>query len=254
LMGGTCADVLMFPSHSGDMQCPRPLSILWEVTARHIERAVRHDDVARQIIVQDLKAALDLWMCSSWQDLVEEESLRTWEETRHNIFLRLAKRGRLCRMRAPDLPEQVFGKPSEEISLMTATRQARREVHLWREMSGDWQQQVDQPNWDLTPGQWWTLGGAQKWMSSRARVFWHQGMRDVHKLAREVIPLTSRPLLSRHLFFTVENMVNSQETSFVQSDEQRSGKQEVRVLAPRLKRTSERERSELQSLLDLTDW
>ena len=78
-------------------------------------------------------------------------------------------------------------------------------------------------------------------------------MRDVRRLAREAIPLTSRPSLSRHLLFTEENMVNSQETSFLQSDEQRSGKQEVRVLAPRLKKTSERERAELQSLLDLTD-
>jgi hypothetical protein len=50
-MGGTCADVLMLPSHSGGMQIPRLLSILWEATARHIERAVRHDNVARQIIV-----------------------------------------------------------------------------------------------------------------------------------------------------------------------------------------------------------
>jgi hypothetical protein len=90
-------------------------------------------------------------------------------------------------------------------------------------------------------------------MSSTARVFWDQGMRDVHRLAREAIPLTSRPSLSRHLSFTEENMVNSQETSFIQSDEQRSGKQEVRVLAPRLKKTSERKRAELQSLLDLTD-
>jgi hypothetical protein len=127
----------MFPSHSGGMQCPRSLSILWESTTRHIERAVRHDDVARQIIVQELKAALDLWMCSSWQDLVEEDVLRSWEETRHNIFLRLSESGSLCRMRVSDLPEQVFGKPSEEISLMAATRQARRSVHRWREMSGD---------------------------------------------------------------------------------------------------------------------
>ncbi len=94
-------------------------------------------------------------------------------------------------------------------------------------MSGDWQQQVDQPSWDLTPGQWRTLGGAQKWMSGRARAFWDQGMRDVSRLTRESIPLTSRPSLSLHLLFTEENMVNSQETSFVQSDEQRSGKQEV---------------------------
>ena len=62
------------------MQCPRPLSILWEATARHVERAVRHDYVMRQIIVQELKAALDLWMCSSWEDLVEEAALRSWEE------------------------------------------------------------------------------------------------------------------------------------------------------------------------------
>jgi hypothetical protein len=79
-------------------------------------------------------------------------------------------------------------------------------------------------------------------------------MRDVRRLAREAIPLTSRPSLSRHLLFTKENMVKSQEASFVQSDEQRSEKQEVRVLAPRLKKPSERKRAELQSLLDLTDW
>ena len=148
-------------------------------------------------------------MYSSWQDLVEEETLRSWEEARHNIFLRLAKSGSLCRMRAPDLTEQVFGKPSEEISLLDAVRQARRAAHRWREMSGDWQQQVHQPSWDLTPGQWRTLGGAQKWMSSRARVFWDQGIRDVLRLAREAIPLTSRPSLSHHLLFTEENMVNS---------------------------------------------
>ncbi len=93
LMGGTCADVLMFPSHSGVMQYPRPLSILWETTTRHIERVVCHDDVPRQIIVQELKSTLDLWMCSNWQDLVEEEVLRSWEESRHNIFPRLTKRG-----------------------------------------------------------------------------------------------------------------------------------------------------------------
>ena len=138
LMCGTCVDVLMFPSHSGDMQCPRSLSILWEATARHIERDVRHEDVMTQIIVKELKAALDLWMCSSWEDLVEGVTLRSWEEARHNIFLRLAKRGSLCRMRSPDLSEQVFGKPSEGISLMTATKQCRKTAYRWREMSGDW--------------------------------------------------------------------------------------------------------------------
>ena len=136
---------------------------------------------------------------------------------------------------------------------MAATRQARRAAHRWREMSGDWQQKANQPSWDLTP-EWRTLVGAQKWMSSRARVFWEQGVRDVRKLAREAIPLASRPSLPFHLLFTEENMVDLQETAFSKTEEQRSGKQDVRVLAPRLKKPSERERAELQSLLDLTDW
>jgi hypothetical protein len=69
-------------------------------------------------------------------------------------------------------------------------------------------------------------------------------MRDGRRVARESIPLASRPSLSRHLLFTEENMVDSQETTFVQSDEQRSGKQEVRVPAARLKKPSKREREQ----------
>jgi hypothetical protein len=91
-MKGTCADVLLFPSHAGDMQYPRSMAILWEATSRHIERTIRHDDVTRQIVLKELQSALDDWMCLTWQDLVEEADLRSWEEARHNIFLRMAKR------------------------------------------------------------------------------------------------------------------------------------------------------------------
>jgi hypothetical protein len=89
LMKGTCADIFMFLSHAGGMQYPRPMAILWEATSRHIERAVRHDDVARQIIRKELESALDLWTCTSWQDLVDEAALRSWQEARENMFLRL---------------------------------------------------------------------------------------------------------------------------------------------------------------------
>ena len=81
-MRGTCADIFLFPSHAGGMQNPRPMAILWEATSRHIQRALRHDDVARQIIRKTLEAALDLWTCTSWQDLVDEAALRSWEEAR----------------------------------------------------------------------------------------------------------------------------------------------------------------------------
>ena len=78
LMRGTCADILMFPSHAGVMQYPRPMAILWEATSRHIEWALRHDDVTRQIIIKELQSALNLWMCTNRQDLVEEAALRNW--------------------------------------------------------------------------------------------------------------------------------------------------------------------------------
>jgi hypothetical protein len=136
-MKGTCADIFMFPSHAGGMQYPRPMAILWEATSRHIERAIRHDDVSRQIIRKELESALDLWTRTSWQDLVDEAALRSWEESRENMFLRLAKSSHVCRMKASELPVSIFGETNEGISLMSATRQLRRAAHRWREMSGD---------------------------------------------------------------------------------------------------------------------
>ena len=115
------------------------MAILWETTSRHIERALCHDDVARQIIRKELEAVLDLWTSTSWQDLVDEVDLRSWEEApeRQNMFLMLTKSSHVCRMKASELPVVIFGETNEGISLMAATRQLRRAAHRWREMSGD---------------------------------------------------------------------------------------------------------------------
>jgi len=57
------------------------MTILWaEATSGHIARSLCHDDVTRQIIIKELQFALDLWMCTSWQDLVKEAALKSWEE------------------------------------------------------------------------------------------------------------------------------------------------------------------------------
>jgi hypothetical protein len=124
-MRGTCTDIFLFPSHSGGMQYPRPMVILWEVTSRHIERVLCHDDDARQIIRKELEPALDLWTCTSWQELVDEADLRSWEEARQNMFQRMTKNRHVCRMKASELPVGIFGETNEGISLMTATRQLR---------------------------------------------------------------------------------------------------------------------------------
>jgi hypothetical protein len=95
---------------------------------------LRHDNATRQIIIKELHSALYLWMCTNWKDLVEEAALRSWEEARNIIFLRMVKSGNVCKMRAPKLPECVFGEVAKGISLMVATRQLRRAAHRWREM------------------------------------------------------------------------------------------------------------------------
>ena len=126
--------------------------------------------MARQIVQKELEAALDLWMCTSWQDLVDEAALRSWEEARQNMFLRMTKSSHVCRMKASELPVGIFGETNEGISLMAATRQLRPAAHRWREMSGDWQTESKQPSWDLTREQWCTLGGAQRDTSSKNTV------------------------------------------------------------------------------------
>ena len=109
--------------------------------------------MVRQIIRKELESALDLWTCTSWQDLVDEAALRSCQEARQNMFLRLAKSIHVCRMRTSELPVVIFGETNEGISLMTVTRQLRRVAHRWREMSGDWQMESKQPSWDLTRDQ-----------------------------------------------------------------------------------------------------
>ncbi len=56
-------------------------------------------------------------------------------------------------MKASELPVSIFGETNEGISLMAATRQLRRADHRWREMSGGWQMESEQPSWNLTRDQ-----------------------------------------------------------------------------------------------------
>ncbi len=45
-----------------------------------------------------------------------------------------------------------------------------------------------------------------------------------------------------------------QETTFVRTEEDRSGTQDIKVRAPELKQLKDRDRTTLQDILDLTDW
>jgi hypothetical protein len=77
-------------------------------------------------MVQELREALELWTCTSWQDLVEEKALMSWEEARHNIiFLRMAKSGSLRRMRASEVLEEKrsWGSPGRSVLSVLGLRE-----------------------------------------------------------------------------------------------------------------------------------
>jgi hypothetical protein len=168
--------------------------------------------------------------------------------------LRLAKSSHVCRMKASELPVGIFGETNEDISLMAATRQLRRAAHRWREMSGDWQMESEQPSWDLTREQWHTLGGAHQSVTRAARLLWDKGIRDVRTITRESLLPALRPLLPQQLLFLEETLGNPQDTTFGRTEGGRSGTQEMTVWAPRLKQLRDRDHIMLQNILDLTDW
>ena len=55
-------------------------------------------------------------------------------------------------------------------------------------------------------------------------------------LTRETLPSVSRPSLLQYLLFVVESTGSIQETTFVRTEEGRSGTQEIRVWSPELKK------------------
>ena len=73
-------------------------------------------------------------------------------------------------------------------------------------------------------------------------------------LTRETLPTDSHSSLSRHLLFVEESKGSSQETTFVRTEEDRSGTQEIRVWSPQMKQLLDRDHQTLQGILDLIDW
>ncbi len=89
------------------------------------------------------------------------------------------------------------------------------------------------------------MGGAQQSLKRVSKILWDKGVRDVCGLTRETLPPASRPSLSQHLLFVVESTGSMQETTFVRTEEGRSGAQEIRVWVPQLKQLSDRDRETL---------
>ena len=57
---------------------------------RHLQRCLKHDDVARQLTLRDLHLACEQWACDSLRELTEEMEMWKWDDTLGNKWARVA--------------------------------------------------------------------------------------------------------------------------------------------------------------------
>ena len=63
----TASDVLTLPSVVAGMEYPRPIGIMAQELCHHLQRCLKHEDVARQLTLRDLNLACEQWACGSLQ-------------------------------------------------------------------------------------------------------------------------------------------------------------------------------------------
>jgi hypothetical protein len=73
----TVSDVFTLPQEVGGLGYPRPLGIMAQELCHHLQRSIKHDDVAKQIEQWDLDQTLEKWACASLHDLQQEMALWT---------------------------------------------------------------------------------------------------------------------------------------------------------------------------------
>ena len=95
----TASDVFTLPQEAGGLGYPRPLAIMAQELCRHLQRSVKHDDVAKQIAQWDLDQTLETWACASLQDLQQEMGLWKWDQTLGTKWTRVAKCMQLLHMK-----------------------------------------------------------------------------------------------------------------------------------------------------------
>jgi hypothetical protein len=61
------------------------LAILSHALHAHVERCMKTEDVAYQMMKNDLDRAMKNWRCTSKEELTAEAEARSWDETTDNV-------------------------------------------------------------------------------------------------------------------------------------------------------------------------
>ena len=98
------------------------LVVLSHTLYAYIERCMKTEDVAHQMLRNDLDRVMKDWLCTSKEEMTRETEARSWDETTDNVCHRMAICDHLLDLKAwrHDDP-----KPLQGISYTTATRHLR---------------------------------------------------------------------------------------------------------------------------------
>ncbi len=110
------------PKNMAGMGYVTTLTVLSHSLHAHIERCMKTEDVARQMMKNDLDRTMKDWLCTSKKELTDEAETRSWDETIDTVWLRMAMCDHLLEFKTW---RQDDPKPLRDISLAMTTRHLR---------------------------------------------------------------------------------------------------------------------------------
>ena len=189
---------------------------------------MKTEDVARQMMKNDLDRAMKDWLCTSKEELTGEAEARSWDETIDNVWLRMAMCDHLLEFKTW---RQDDPKPLQGISFAMATRHLRILRKRLEKLMGKSAQKEGPPWPDLPRRQWELLWqGEIVWKKYGERI-WDAG----HKT---VTLLRGAPKTPLH---TTLRMAGD-------------GIQTHHARVPRVKRVPTSARNIIQDYLNMVDW
>ena len=250
----TAKPPFVLPAECGGLELITPKVILAQTLTSHIQRCLLHKDVVQKAMLRELEEAKAFSLCTSFQDIREEMELWTWQEAQGNVWLRTAKCLRELQMEL-DLPPGIEEEETGGLGWAKATRTLRTAYRRARSIGGEmsarrrkgpgarWCKDVWQgtdgktDQWSMELGEWQALEEGSRALWQAGRKLWRAGKCTVATVEQQ--QLKKGPRIPAGLRATQET----------------DGEQRVRIVIPRgMAGIPERERLQLQKLLDLVDW
>ena len=227
-----------------------------ETLSAHVQRGLMHEDVVKTAFMRALEDAKVSESCFSVSDLREEMKLVAWKDTRHNVWLRLAKVMSELPNMTVELSAELLEEPEEfRVGWAKATRPLRMALRRVKQIEGRSTSEV--------PVCWSTAtndrddGGDRQWRMEASQ--WQAaqaGARIFKKVSRQLSEAGIRgPAQVEHQQLGKRKHSQAEVVpAGLRATHDADGQQVVRMIIERGHRIAETDRRAFQNLLDLVDW